>query len=211
MKSPDAELWTQACQEEIQTLSMPMALGRLIPLPKNRQAVGSKWVFKSQKEFWWLCWEIQGKSSGKRLLTAPWSGLHWGYLHLHSEWPLLEPYCPLCTQWLPFPFHDISSAFLNGDLEEEIYMVQPSGFEATWSQLCLQAPKVTLWLEAICQTMEQEAPHHSHHIGLHEIVSQTEVCMSIPRQCTSHYTCLHWWHHSGIQLPGEDWQGPLKS
>src|ERR1700733_10154909 len=48
MKSPDAELWQQAAEEEINSL-IANKTWDIVPLPKDRKAIGSRWVFKVKR------------------------------------------------------------------------------------------------------------------------------------------------------------------
>ena len=47
---------------------------------------------------------------------------------------------------------DVVSAFLNGDLKEEIYVKQPPGYKFS-----LQTKKIHQWLEAVSTLLESKA------------------------------------------------------
>ena len=128
MRSEDASKWEAAMQEEYDSL-MANGTWELAPLPKNRKSVGSKWVFCTKKD-----------ASGqvvrhKARLVAK------GYSQVEGV-DFLETFAPVAkfnTIWcilalgaaLDLEIHqmDVKTAFLNGELEEDIYMDQPQGFQ----------------------------------------------------------------------------------
>ena len=54
-------------------------------------------------------------------------------------------YCQLAHYDLELEQLDAKTTFLYGDLEEEILMKQPEGFETREKALCMQVAKVIVW------------------------------------------------------------------
>jgi len=127
MRSEDASKWEVAMQEEYASL-IAYGTWELAPLPKDRKSVGCKWVFRTKRD-----------ASGnivrhKARLVAK------GYSQVAGV-DFNETFAPVAKfttircilalgAALDMEIHqmDVKTAFLNGKLEEEIYMDQPQGF-----------------------------------------------------------------------------------
>ena len=127
MQSGDAKKWELAMQEEYDSL-MANGTWELTPLPKNRQSVGCKWVFRTKRD-----------ASGNvvrykaRLVAKGYSQVA-GVDFNETFAPVAKFSTIRCILALgaimDLEMHqmDVKTAFLNGDLEEDIYMDQPQGF-----------------------------------------------------------------------------------
>jgi hypothetical protein len=122
MQSALADKWQDACQYEIDALAKN-GTWTLVELPSGRKAVKSKWVFKHKADGHFRAWLVAkgftqifgidydetfspvARFESLRLLLA---------LAVLEDWEIHQM--------------DVKSAFLNGLLDEEIYMEQPQGF-----------------------------------------------------------------------------------
>jgi hypothetical protein len=127
MRSEDASKWEVAMQEEYGSL-MANGTWELVTLPKDRKSVGCKWVFRTKRD-----------ASGhivrhKARLVAK------GYSQVEGV-DFNETFAPVAKfttircmlaigAAMDLEIHqmDVKTAFLNGELEEDIYMDQPQGF-----------------------------------------------------------------------------------
>jgi hypothetical protein len=128
MRSEDASKWEAAMQEEYDSL-MANGTWELTPLPKGRKSVGCKWVFRTKKDA--LGDVIRHKA---RLVAKGFSQVA-GVDFLETFAPVAKFNTIRCIlalgAALDLEIHqmDVQTAFLNGELEEDIYMSQPHGFE----------------------------------------------------------------------------------
>ena len=133
MQTPQAAQWKAAMQAEIDALHAAGTY-ELAPLPSGHRAIGCKWVLKAKRN-------AQGAIvKYKARLVAKGFAQRYG---IDYE----ETYAPVCrigsirvlialAAHFDWEIHhmDVTSAFLNGDLEEVVYMQQPPSFEASGAQ-----------------------------------------------------------------------------
>ncbi|KAK1397946.1 hypothetical protein POM88_007809 [Heracleum sosnowskyi] len=119
--------WVTAMQEELNEFERN-EVWKLVPRPKNRSIVGTKWIFKNKTDSDGVI--IRNKA---RLVAKGYSqqeGIDYD-----------ETFAPVARLeairiFLAYAEHkkfkvfqmDVKSAFLNGELEEEVYVEQPPGF-----------------------------------------------------------------------------------
>ncbi|KAG9453120.1 hypothetical protein H6P81_006024 [Aristolochia fimbriata] len=125
MKSPE---WRAAMNEEFNVL-LTNRTWSLVSLPQGRRAIGCKWVFR-----------VKTKPDGsldryKARLVAKGFNHRERQDYFETFSPVVKP-VTICTvltlvvgrNWSIRQL-DVNNAFLNGTLDEEVYMVQPSGFQ----------------------------------------------------------------------------------
>jgi hypothetical protein len=127
MALPDADEWLKATDDEIQSLNENETWD-LVDMPSGRKPIGTKWVFKRKY-----------KSDGsldryKARLVCTGYSQKYGIDYEETFSPVVRPesirlLIAIATQ-LNADIHqmDVTTAFLNGKLQEEIYVKQPTGY-----------------------------------------------------------------------------------
>ncbi|KAK3880550.1 hypothetical protein Pcinc_014947 [Petrolisthes cinctipes] len=127
--SPDSQLWQKAMQEEIDALTESDTF-ELIELPEGRSLVGSKWVYSVKDD------PHNGERHKARFVARGFSQIYGVDYHetfsptarLTSLRMLLQ----LAVQEnLQIHQMDVKTAYLNADIDCDIYLEQPEGFVKT--------------------------------------------------------------------------------
>ncbi|CAI7895432.1 unnamed protein product, partial [Closterium sp. NIES-53] len=128
LESSDAEEWKKAMESELKSIE-ENSTWELVELPEGRKTITSKWLFKIKSD-------ADGKIERyKSRLVA--KGYHQkekvDYKELFA--PVVKPttlrnllMCAAIKGWVVKQM-DVTTAFLNGILEEEIFMAQPERFD----------------------------------------------------------------------------------
>ena len=127
LSGPDKENWTKVMEEEMESMRSNQ-VWELVDLPKGRKAIGNKWVLK-----------IKRKADGtidkyKARLVAKGYTQQEGIDYEETFSPVVRftsirlILAIVASMDLELHQMDVKTTFLNGDLEEEIYMQQPVGF-----------------------------------------------------------------------------------
>jgi hypothetical protein len=124
--------WIRAMNEELDQIEKNNTW-ELIPIPEDKNVIGSKWVFKNKMNE-----KGQVVRNKARLVYK-------GYAQVEGQ-DFDETFAPVATleairMFLAYSCHknfkvyqiDVKSDFLNGDLEIEVYMEQPEGFSLTYN------------------------------------------------------------------------------
>jgi hypothetical protein len=120
VSNPEHVEWKKASDEEITSL-MEMETWELVPLPPGRTAIPSKWVYKKKRNALGQVVRFKGRVV-----------IH-GVDHFETFAPCASKdafrtvLAIACERNLDIKHIDIKTAFLNGHLEENIYMLQPPG------------------------------------------------------------------------------------
>ncbi|KOM37136.1 hypothetical protein LR48_Vigan03g051700 [Vigna angularis] len=136
LHSSDRHLWQGAMEEELKALRKN-STWRLVDLPKGKKVVSSKWIFKKKEAI-----PRGEKARYKVRLVAkgftPIEGVDY-----HEIFAPVVKHCSVRVLMVIVTHRnlhleqlDVRIAFLDGDLEETIYMKQPEGF-AVDDRVCL--------------------------------------------------------------------------
>ena len=154
--------WRAAMKEEFDALQKNNTWS-LVPLPPNRKAIGCKWVFRVKENFDGTLNKFKTRLVAKGFRQVQ------GFDFTETFSLVIKPITirliltlALSYKW-PIQQLDVNNAFLNGILEEKVYMQQPQGFEHSDSTLvCIlhkalyglkQAPRQ--WFERLTTALIQ--------------------------------------------------------
>jgi hypothetical protein len=135
LPSEEAAKWRQAAEEEMGAL-IDNGVFELVRLPPGRKAIGCRWVFKVKHNADGSIERYKARLVIKGYSQRP----GFDFTETFSptpKWATIRTILALAAlDDLELHSVDISSAFLNGDLDEEIYMEEPEGFQTkdkTWA------------------------------------------------------------------------------
>jgi hypothetical protein len=100
----------------------------LVPRPKNKNVIGTKWVFRNKFNE-----DGQVTRNKARLVCKGYAQIEGiDFEETFAPVARMEAICFLlayaCSKNVKVYQMEIKSAFLNGELEEEVYIEQPEGF-----------------------------------------------------------------------------------
>ncbi|KAK9083162.1 hypothetical protein Scep_029633 [Stephania cephalantha] len=130
MKCDDSEKWFNAMIDELKSMD-DNKVWELVELPEGAKQVGCKWVFKTKRD------SHGNIERHKARLVAKCYNQKDGIDYKETFSPVskkdsLRIIMALVAHYnLELHQMDVKTAFLNGDLEEEVYMDQPEGFLTT--------------------------------------------------------------------------------
>ena len=130
VESNNSEKWYNAMKEELKSMT-DNNVWEMTELPKGSKRVGCKWVFKTKRD------SMGNVERYKARLVAKGYTQKDGVDYKETFSPVskkdsLRIIMALVAHYdLELHQMDVKTAFLNGDLEEEVYMDQPQGFETT--------------------------------------------------------------------------------
>jgi len=128
MRCPDAAHWQKAMDEEY-LMHLQNRTWEIVKLPPGKKAIGSGWVFRVKRNADGSIEQYKGRIVAKGYSQRP--GLDFTEVFAPTARPAsIRLILALAAiEDLHLRSVDISHAFINGKLDEEIYMEQPQGFQ----------------------------------------------------------------------------------
>ena len=127
MMSPDSGKWQEAMQSEMESMS-ENKVWTLVDLPDSRKAVECKWIFKKKTDANGNVTVYKARLVAKGFRQV--QGVD--YDETFSAVAMLKTVRVLLAIAAFFDYEiwqmDVKTMFLNGNVEEELYMIQPEGF-----------------------------------------------------------------------------------
>jgi hypothetical protein len=130
MSCKESELWYDAMKEEMNSIKNN-EIWDLVEFPNGAKSIGCKWVFKTKKD------PLGNIERYKARLVAKGFIQREGINYTETFSPVSKKYSLRVIMELVAHFDlelqqiDVKMTFLNGDLEEEVYMKQPEGFPSS--------------------------------------------------------------------------------
>jgi transposase InsO family protein len=128
MKRPDAAMWELACEGEKRQFEA-MGVYEVVPRPQGKKVVGSKWVFRQKRGPDGTIQKYKARVVAQGFTQV--EGVDYDETFAPvAKLSSLRAILALAAE-LNWEVHqmDVKSAYLNGVLEEEIFMEPPPGFD----------------------------------------------------------------------------------
>ena len=131
----EANKWQEAMQEEIQALNKNKTWV-LVPPPYGATILKNRWVFKLKNGADGISTKHKARLVVKGYQQK--AGLDYGEIFSPvARYDSIRTIIAIAAQYnLCLKQFDVKTAFLNGELQEKVYMFQPEGFEDNTNKVC---------------------------------------------------------------------------
>jgi hypothetical protein len=118
--------WLAAIYEELESLKAKEVYEEVEELPPGRKAVGCKWVLRIKRDREGLISRFKARLVAKGFTQIPGQDYNYTFAPV-ARWESIRTLLTLAAEHnMELRQIDVKTAYLNGPLEEEIYMHQPS-------------------------------------------------------------------------------------
>eukprot|EP00253_Pinus_taeda_P009013 PITA_09013 len=174
MSCKESKLWYDAMKEEMNSIKSNKVWD-LVELPNGAKAIGCKWVFTTKKD------SLGNIERYKARFVAKGFTQKEGIDYTETFSPVSKKYSLQIIMALVAHFDlelqqmDVKTTFLNGDLEEEVYMKQLEGFPSSDDEKLVCKLKKSLYnlKQATCQW----------YLKFHKVISSFGFVENIMDQC----------------------------
>ena len=127
MKSQDSAFWKEAIQDEMDSI-MGNKTWKLVDLPPGSKSIGCKWIFKKKMKVDGTIDKFKARLVAKGFTQKEGIDYFDTYAPVARIATIRLLIALASIHNLIIHQMDVKTAFLNGELEEEVYMQQPEGF-----------------------------------------------------------------------------------
>lgn len=178
LPDPERQRWTDAAHEELENLVRAGTFQR-VRLPEGRKAIGSQWVFKLKRKADGTVERYKARLVARGDAQRP--GVDYGQTFAPTvRWGTLRTiFALVALKGYACVSADISAAYLNGELNEEVYMRQPEGFHS--------GPPDTVW-RLIKALYGLKQAGRMWHLKLNEVLTTMGFSRSLVEHCVWVYS-----------------------
>lgn len=128
LDSPESQFWKDAMQEEIGAHN-EIGTWELVDLPAGKRAIGSKWVYKIKHDETGKVQRYKARIVAQGYAQIP--GIEYDEVYAPvSRYATIRTLMTIAGRdGLLLKHLDVKTAYLNSEIDEEIYMYQPKGYE----------------------------------------------------------------------------------
>lgn len=127
MSSIDANFWKDAINSELESIRSNLTW-ELVDLPKGSKIIGCRWIFKRKFKTDGTIERFKARLVVKGFKQKFGEDFFYTYSPVTKITTIRTLFALASMYNLIIHQMDVKTAFLNGELEEEIYMMQPPGF-----------------------------------------------------------------------------------
>jgi len=127
LRTPEAAEWKKAADDEMKALET-MNAWKLVPLPEGKKPVGCRWVFKVKNRPDGAIERFKARLVAKGYSQKPGVDFSETFAPVVRLNTLRSLLAFAVKKKLIIHQMDVNTAFLNGHLEDEVYMEQPPGY-----------------------------------------------------------------------------------
>lgn len=127
MNQENSSLWYDAMKEEMESM-IKNKVWELVPLPNGISLVGCKWIYKTKRDSLGDVERYKARLVAKGFTQREGIDYHETFSPVSKKDSLRIIMALVAHFDLELHQMDVKTAFLNGDLAEDVYMCQPEGF-----------------------------------------------------------------------------------
>ena len=141
---PQSELWLDAMRDEIQSMRHN-GVWELVELPEAHRPIGCKWVYKTKREPKGKIEKFKARLVAKGFTQREGVDYEATFSPVSSKDSFRVIMALVAHFDMELHQMDVKTTFLNGDLNEEVYMMQPEGFVANDSGTLVRRLKKSIY------------------------------------------------------------------